>query len=89
MVYSVEGSHALLKRYIAISQGDLLATWLSIKQAMANQFQNIKADAAKDRIRAPLNIDQAQYQACFGYITTTALQLPSHLLYRLPYHLLY
>ena len=52
-----------------------MTTWLQIEQAVANQIQNIKVDTAKDRIRLPLDIDRAQYQACLGHITTTALRL--------------
>jgi hypothetical protein len=75
IVYSVESAHALLKRYIHSSQGDLLTTWLSIEQAVANQIQNIKADTAKERIRTPLYLDRRQYHACSGHITATALRL--------------
>jgi hypothetical protein len=71
----VESSHALLKRYIVSSQGDLLTTFLQIEQAVSSQIQNIKGNAAKDRILTPLHLNQAQYHACFGYITTTALRL--------------
>ena len=74
-LYRVEASHALLKRYIVTSQGDLLTTWRSIEQAIANQIFNIKADAAKDRNKTLLYLDRVQYQACFGHITTTALRL--------------
>jgi hypothetical protein len=70
-----EAAHALLKRYIISSQGDLFTTWRSIEQALANQIQNIKIDAAKEYIRTPLRLDQYQYHACFGYITATALRL--------------
>jgi histone H3/H4 len=52
-----------------------LTTWLQIEQAVASQIQNIKANAVKDRIRTPLYLDRAQYQACFGFITNTALRL--------------
>src|SRR5258707_715395 len=75
MLYSVESAHALLKRYITSSQGDLLTTWLQIRQAVSSQIQNIKENAVKDRIRAPLHLSRAQYQDCFGYITNTALWL--------------
>jgi hypothetical protein len=75
MINRVESSHALLKRYITSSQGDLLTVWLQIEQAVSNQILNIKAEATQERIRTPLNIDQAQYHTCFGYITTTALRL--------------
>jgi hypothetical protein len=75
MTYSVESAHALLKRYITSSQGDLLTTWLQIEQAISSQIQNIKANAAKDRIRTPLHLDQALYYLCFHYIMTTALRL--------------
>jgi hypothetical protein len=64
-----------LKRYITSSQGDLLTVWLQIEQAVSSQIQNIKWNAAKDRILTPLHLDQAQYHPCFGYITTTALRL--------------
>jgi hypothetical protein len=49
-------------------------TFLSIEQAITNQIRRIKADAAKDRMRTPLNLDRAQYSACFNYITTPALR---------------
>jgi hypothetical protein len=75
MLYSVESAHALLKRYISSSQGDLLTTWLQIQQAVSTQIQNIKAIAAKERMRTPLRLSRVQYQACFSHITTTALQL--------------
>ena len=70
----VEAAHSYIKRFILSSKGDLLMAWLSIEQAIALQIQNIKADAARDRIRTPLNLDRAQYSACFNYITTTALR---------------
>jgi hypothetical protein len=75
MTYSVESAHALLKRYITSSQGDLLTTWLQIEQAVSSQIQNIKAIAAKERMRTPLHLTRVQYQACFGHITNTALRL--------------
>jgi hypothetical protein len=75
MIYSVESAHAVLKRFIISSQGDLLTTWCQIKLAVSSQIQNNKANAAKDRIRTPLHLNRAQYQACFGYITNAALRL--------------
>ena len=75
MLYSVESAHALLKRYITSSQGDLLTTWLQIQQAVSTQIQNIKAIAAKERIQTPLHLNRLQYQAYFGHITNTALCL--------------
>ena len=41
---------------------------------MTNQIRSIKNNAARDRIRIPLDLDQAQYSACFGYITVVALR---------------
>ena len=35
--------------------------------------RGIKDNAAKDRIRTPLYLNQAQYSACFRYITVAAL----------------
>ena len=75
ILYRVESAHALLKRYIQSSQGDLLTTWCSIEQAVANQILNIKTNSAKDRIRTPLDIDRTQFQACFSQITVTAIRL--------------
>jgi hypothetical protein len=76
MLYSVESQNALLKRYITSSQGDLLTVWLQIQQAVSTQIQNIKTIAARDRIQTPLHLNsRVQYQACFGYITNTALRL--------------
>jgi hypothetical protein len=75
MLYSVESQHAVLKRHITSSQGDLLTVWLQIKQAVSTQIENIKAEAAKERMRTPLHLSRAQYQACFGHITNTALRL--------------
>jgi hypothetical protein len=75
MLYSVESAHALLKHYITSSQGDLLTTWLQIRQAVSTQIENIKAIAAKERMRTPLRLSRVQYQAFFGHITNTALQL--------------
>ena len=74
-LYRVESVHKVLKDNIQSSQGDLLTTWRSIEQAVANQIQNIKASAAKDRIRTPIDIDRRQYHACFSQITVTALRL--------------
>jgi hypothetical protein len=71
---SVESAHKVLKDYIPSSQGDLLSTWRSIEQAVANQIVSIKADAARDQIRTPIEIDQRQYHACFSQITVTALR---------------
>lgn len=65
----------MIKQYIHSSQGDLLTTWRSIEQAVANQIQTIKANTAKDQMRTPLTLDRRQYHACFGLITTTALRL--------------
>jgi histone H3/H4 len=75
MLYSVESAHALLKRYITSSQGDLLTTWLQIQQAVSTQIQNIKSITAKERMRTPLRLTRVQYHACFGHVTNTALQL--------------
>ena len=52
----------------------LLIVWNSIQQAVTNQIESIQNNAAKDRIRTPLDLDQAQYGACFGYITIVALR---------------
>jgi hypothetical protein len=52
-----------------------LTTWVLIEQAMANQIHSIQGEAAKNRICIPLNLDRAQYHACFGYITNAALRL--------------
>ena len=57
MLYSVESQHALLKRYITSSQGDLLTVWLQIEQAVSSQIENIKAIAARDRIQTPLHLN--------------------------------
>ena len=75
ILYRVESAHKVLKDDIESSQGDLLTTWRSIEQAVANQIQNIKASAASARIRTPLDIDRRQYHACFSQITVTALRL--------------
>jgi hypothetical protein len=74
IIFRVEAAHSYIKRFILSSQGDLLTTWLLIEQAIASQFQNIKAIAARDRIRTPLNLDRACYSACFNHITTPALR---------------
>jgi hypothetical protein len=71
---SAESSHSLLNRYLADSQGNLFTTWKSIQQAVLNQIQAIQGNVAKDRIRTPLDLDRAQYSACFGYITVVALR---------------
>jgi hypothetical protein len=65
---------SVLKQYISDSQGNLLSTWRSIEQAVANQIQTIKNTAALDRQQTPLSLDLTQYHACFNYITFTALQ---------------
>ena len=41
---------------------------------MTNQIRSIKNNTARDRIRTPLHLDQAQYSACFGHITVVALR---------------
>ena len=56
-IFRVEAAHYTIKRYIASALADLLTTFLSIKQAVANQIQNIKANTAKDQIRTPLNLN--------------------------------
>jgi hypothetical protein len=56
------------------SRGDLLNTWRSIEQTATRQIITIKTNAARSRIQTPLVLDQAQYSACFGYITTVALR---------------
>ena len=66
--------HAAIKGYINSSQGDLLTTWLSIQQAVANQISTLCNNSAKDRIRTPLNLTRSVFQACFGHITIIALQ---------------
>jgi hypothetical protein len=75
MINRVESSHALLKRYITSSQIDLFTVWLQIQQAVSSQIQNIKADVANSRIKTPLHLTRAYYEACFGYITNTAIRL--------------
>jgi hypothetical protein len=52
-----------------------LTTWHQIELAVSSQIKTIKDNAVKDRIRTPLHLDRSQYQACFSYITNTALQL--------------
>jgi hypothetical protein len=51
-----------------------LTTWLEIEQAVINQIQTIKNTAAQAQISTPLRLDRAQYSACFGHITFTALE---------------
>ena len=62
-----------LKQNLNDSQGNLLTVVNSIQRAVTNKMQSIQNNAAKDRIRTPLDLDQAQYSACFGYITVVAL----------------
>jgi hypothetical protein len=63
----------LPKGDITSSQGDLLTTWRSIERAVTCQIIIIKMNADRSRIQTPIALDQAQYSACFGYITFTAL----------------
>jgi hypothetical protein len=58
ILYRVESIHKVVKDNIKSSQGDLLTTWRSIEQAVANQIQNIKASTASTQIRTPLDIDR-------------------------------
>ena len=74
MIFRAESAHQVIKRDILSSQADLITTCLSIERSVASQIQNIKANAAKDRIRTPLNLDRAQNSACINYITTPALR---------------
>ena len=66
--------YLLIKSYLASSQGNLLTMQCSIKQAIANQITTIKNNAAINQIHTPLDLNQAQYSACFGYITVVALR---------------
>ena len=70
----VESAHAILKKYIQNSQGDLLTTWLAIELAITNQITTINESIAKDRIRTLLDIDHTIFQACFGIIITPILR---------------
>ena len=42
----VESAHAILKRYISHSQGDLFTTWLSIENAVDNQIKTLNIEDA-------------------------------------------
>ena len=54
----VESAHALLKKHIQHSQGDLLTTWQAIEQAIANKIETINIQVAQRRICIPLDVDQ-------------------------------
>ena len=64
----VESAHALLKKYIQHSQGDLLTTWQAIEQAIANQINTIKIQDAQYRISTPLDVDQVTTLLFIYYI---------------------
>jgi hypothetical protein len=52
-----------------------LTTWLAIERAVANQIRSIKGYTAQARVRIPVDLDRAQYHACYSSITTVALRL--------------
>jgi hypothetical protein len=52
-----------------------LTTWLAIERAVANQIHSIKGYTAQARIRTPIDLDRAQFHACYSQITTVALRL--------------
>jgi hypothetical protein len=52
-----------------------LTTWLAIERAIANQIHSIKGYTAQARIRTPIDLDRAQFHACYSQITTVALHL--------------
>jgi hypothetical protein len=48
-----------LKQNLNDSQGNLLTVVNSIQRAVTNKMQSIQNNTAKDRIRTPLDLDQA------------------------------
>jgi hypothetical protein len=52
-----------------------LTTWLAIERTVANQIHSIKGYTAQARIRTPVDLDRAQFHACYSSITTVTLRL--------------
>ena len=52
-----------------------MTTWLAIEHAIANQIHSIKGYTAQARNRTPIDLDRAQFHACYSQITTVALRL--------------
>ncbi len=48
-----EGAHALLKKYLQVSTGDLCEVKNKICLAIENQFHEIKAQLLSEQIRVP------------------------------------
>jgi hypothetical protein len=52
-----------------------LTTCRAIERTVANQIHSIKGYTAQSRIRTPIDLDRAQYHACYSQITVVALRL--------------
>ena len=52
-----------------------MTTCRAIERTVANQIHSIKGYTAQSRIRTPVDLDRAQYHACYSQITVVALRL--------------
>jgi hypothetical protein len=71
----IESAHALIKRFLENSTGDLLTTWLGIKKAVVHQINQIRGQAAILHTKVPLHVDRQVYNQVYGLVTILALRL--------------
>ena len=69
----VEGSHAILKKYLHSSTGDLFTVVNQFALALHNQRRSIEALIAKDKLRQPHRLMGLLFEDVIGKISTVAL----------------
>lgn len=69
----VEGAHSKLKRYLQVSTGDLRGVKDKICLVIDNEFQEIKAQLASEKIRVPHKFQISLFEQIVSHVSVYAL----------------
>jgi len=69
----VEGAHAVIKRYLHVSTGDLRAVKIAISLAIENQVKELRAAISSEKIRVPHKIRIPFFDQVITQVSTFAL----------------
>ena len=70
----VEAAHAMLKKHLRVSTTDFLQVKDKIRLAIENQFQEIKARLASERIRIPHKFHIPLFEKLLSHVSVFALE---------------
>ncbi|KAL7221792.1 hypothetical protein ACSBR1_023688 [Camellia fascicularis] len=71
----VESSHAKLKRYLGLSQGNFESNWTRIHNLLELQHSEIKSSFEKSKIVVQHDFKPAQFKELRGNVSITALEI--------------